>query len=229
MSDAECVPGPDASSADPSTLLHRLAIELVAMSQNGLTYATDRYDISRYHRLREMSAEVLAMIGADDTDTFHRALLAEAGHATPKVDVRAALFADDTVLLVREARDGRWTLPGGWADALDAPSVAASREFAEEAGLRVRMSKLAAVHDGTRRNAHRAGGSGTPWHVYKLMFIAERLDDAEPRAGLDGETTDVAFFGLDELPELSTGRTTVEQLRLLHRHRLDPSLPTEVD
>jgi ADP-ribose pyrophosphatase YjhB (NUDIX family) len=232
MSDAEAVPGPDASdasTADPSTLLHRLAIELVAMSQNGLTYATDRYDISRYHRLREMSAEVLAMIGGEDTGTFHRALLAEAGHATPKVDVRAALFADDTVLLVREARDGRWTLPGGWADALDAPTMAASREFAEEAGLRVRMSKLAAVHDGTRRNAHRAGAGGTPWHVYKLMFVAERLDDAAPQAGLDGETTDVAFFGLDELPPLSTGRTTVEQLQLLHRHWIDPSLPTEVD
>jgi ADP-ribose pyrophosphatase YjhB (NUDIX family) len=229
MSDAESVPGPDAVSADPSTVLHRLAIELVAMSQNGLTYATDRYDIARYHRLREMSAEVLGLLGEDDTDTFHRALLAEAGHATPKVDVRAALFENDAVLLVREARDGRWTLPGGWADALDAPTLAASREFAEEAGLRVRMSKLAAVHDGTRRNAHRAGGSGTPWHVYKLMFVAHRLDDAVPQAGLDGETTDVRFFAMTELPELSTGRTTVEQLQMLRRHSIDPSLPTEVD
>lgn len=220
---------PDADATDPSTLLHRLAIELVAMSQNGLTYATDRYDISRYHRLREMSAEVLSLLGDDDTDVFHRALLAEAGHATPKVDVRAALFEVDSVLLVREARDGRWTLPGGWADALDAPTRAAEREFAEEAGLNVRISKLAAVHDGTRRNAHHAGGSATPWHVYKLMFLADRLDEAEPRAGLDGETTDVRFFALDELPDLSTGRTTPEQLQMLHRHSLDPSLPTEVD
>lgn len=222
-------PASDPSADDPSMVLHRLAIELVAMSQNGLTYATDRYDISRYHRLREMSAEVLSLVGDDDADVFHRALLAEAGHATPKVDVRAALFEGDAVLLVREAHDGRWTLPGGWADALDAPTRAAAREFAEEAGLRVRMSKLAAVHDGTRRNAHRAGGSGTPWHVYKLMFVAERLDDAVPQAGLDGETTDVSFFGLDDLPDLSTGRTTVEQLQLLHRHSSDPALPTEVD
>lgn len=104
------------------------------------------------------------------------------------------------------------------------PSVSSRK-----AGLNVRVSKLAAVHDGTRRNAHRAGGSGTPWHVYKLMFVAQRLDDAEPQAGLDGETTDVCFFPVDDLPDLSTGRTTAEQVRMLHRHSLDPLLPTEVD
>ncbi len=217
---------------DPSIVLHRLAVELSAMSQNGLTYATDRYDIARYHRLRTMSAELLALIGDDSAGDFHRALLAEAGHATPKVDVRAALFAaDGTVLLVQEARDGLWTLPGGWADALDAPAEAAAREFAEEAGLEVRMRTLAAVHDGTRRNAHRGGASGSPWHVYKLLFVADRVreDGAAPLAGLDGETSDVRFFDLDELPPLSTGRTTVEQLRTLHRHAVEPGLATEFD
>ena len=214
---------------DPSIVLHRLAIELTAMSQNGLTYATDRYDIARYHRLRTMSAEILGLLDGSDPAVFHRALIPEAGHATPKVDVRSALFDDGTVLLVQEARDGRWTLPGGWADALDSPTRAAEREFAEEAGLQVVMTKLAAVHDGTRRNAHRSGADGAPWHVYKLMFLARRLDDAEPVAGLDGETSDVRFFDLDELPPLSTGRTTPEQLRRLHDHALDPALPTDVD
>lgn len=211
---------------DPSARLHAVAVELAAMAQNGRTYAVDRYDLARYARLRALSAEMLSVLAGSEGHDFHRALAAEAGHATPKVDVRGALFDDaDRVLLVREARDGRWTLPGGWADALDTPTQACVREFAEEAGLAVRVSRLVAVHDGSRRNGH----AGSPWHVYKLMFLVERLDDAPPRAGLDGETTDVAFFDCDHLPELSTGRGSADQLLLLRERHRDPARDPDLD
>jgi len=219
--------------------LHELAIELAAMSQNGLHYATDRYDIARYERMRQIAAEILSMIAAPDetgaapsTAEFHRSLLEERGHATPKVDVRAALFdGDERVLLVQEARDRRWTLPGGWADAMDTPAAAAARELFEEAGIPVRITRLVALHDGTRANAHRTDATGSPWHVYKLMFLAERLaGSAEgPVAGLDGETLDVGFFDLDALPPLSTGRTTSEQLRLMLTAHRQPSRPAVFD
>nr|WP_273377901.1 NUDIX hydrolase N-terminal domain-containing protein [Actinopolymorpha pittospori] len=205
--------------------MHAVAVELAAMAQNGLTYGTDRYDLARYERLRSMSAEVMALLARTGPADFRAALAAEAGHATPKVDVRGALFDGGKVLLVREGRDGRWTLPGGWADALDAPSEAAEREFLEEAGLRVRATRLAAVHDGSRRNGH----AGSPWHIYKLFFLVERLDDARPTAGLDGETIDVGLFGLDELPELSTGRCTADQLEILFDHHREPGLATDFD
>lgn len=216
-----------AAGAEPAgRRLHRLAVELAAMAQNGLTYATDRYDIARYERLRTVSAELFAMLDGGDVAALRAALAAEQGHATPKVDVRGALFDEaGRVLLVREKRDGGWTLPGGWADALDLPSAAVEREFAEEAGLTVRAARLAAVHDGFRQNAHPPG----PWHIYKLLFLVERTDEAEPVAGLDGETTDVGFFDLDDLPPLSTRRTTVEQLRLLRDRHLDPTLPAAFD
>jgi ADP-ribose pyrophosphatase YjhB (NUDIX family) len=210
---------------DDARRLHAYAVELAAMAQNGLVYGTDRYDLARYERIRSMAAELLALLAGAEAEPFRRALAAEAGHATPKVDVRGALFEDGRVLLVRERRDGLWTLPGGWADAMDTPADAACREFREEAGLRVRATRLAAVHDGSRRNGH----AGSPWHTYKLLFLVERLDDEQPRAGLDGETTDVGFFGLDALPPLSTGRTTEEQLRLLHARWLDPSTPAAFD
>jgi 8-oxo-dGTP pyrophosphatase MutT (NUDIX family) len=218
--------------------LHELAIELAAMSQNGLHYATDRYDIARYVRMRQVAAEILSMIAAPgigagpSAEDFHRSLLEERGHATPKVDVRAALFdRTERVLLVQEARDRRWTLPGGWADALDTPAQAAAREFLEEAGIGVRITQLVALHDGTRANAHRTDATGSPWHVYKLMFLAERLDGTseEPVAGLDGETLDVGFFHLDDLPPLSTGRTTHQQLHLMLSAHRDPSRPAVFD
>ncbi len=213
---------------DPAGRLYEMAIELGAMAQNGLNYSTDKYELDRYRRIREMTAELYGLIADREPDEFHRALSAEIGHATPKLDARGALFDDDgRVLLVREAADGCWTLPGGWIDALDTPRHAAEREFAEEAGLRVRAATLAALHDGTRHNGHPAGA--VMWHIYKLFFIMDRLDDAAPVAGLDGETTDVGFFALDALPELSTRRTTEAQLRLLWSYHEDRTLIPEID
>lgn len=213
-------------TSDSGKRLHAIAVELAAMAQNGLLYATDHYDLDRYTRMRALSAEILAILGGGDPVEYIEAMNAERGHATPKVDVRGALFDDqDRVLLVREARDQRWTLPGGWADALDAPSEAITREVREEAGLNVRVIKLAAVHDGSKHNGH----AGSPWHVYKLFFLLAAQDSAEPTAGLDGETIDVGYFSVDDLPELSTGRSTAEQLRLLLQHHREPALPTELD
>lgn len=207
--------------------LHAIAVELAAMAQNGLTYATDRYDIARYQRLRAAAAEILGLVGDADPAALRQVLAAEAGHATPKVDVRGALFdAAARVLLVREKQDGCWTLPGGWADALDSPAVAAEREFAEEAGLTVRATRLAAVHDGSRRNGH----GGGPFHIYKLFFVMEQVTPGQqPVAGNDGETTGVGFFGPDELPALSTRRTTREQLQEMWRHHQDPARAAAFD
>ncbi len=210
---------------DAGRRLHALAIEMAAMAHNGLHYATDRYDLARYHRMESMSAEIMGLLADSDPAGFRSALAAEAGHATPKVDVRGALIERDRILLVQEARDGRWTLPGGWADAMDAPAEAVEREFGEEAGLAVRATKLAAVYDGSRRNGH----AHSPWHIYKLFFLVERLDDAQPRAGLDGETSAVGFFALDELPNLSSPRTTAEQLATLIAHHHDRARPTDFD
>lgn len=222
---------PDSGASDPAGHVHAVAVELAAMAQNGLHYGTDKYDLQRYERLRSIAAELLHLVDSrdvnDGVERFRRALAEESGHATPKVDVRGALFdAAGRVLLVREARDGTWTLPGGWADALDTPSEAAEREFAEEAGLKVRASKLALVHDGSRHNGHAA----SPWHIYKHFFTVHQVDPGEvPRAGLDGETTAVDYFDLNDLPELSERRCSAAQLRLLGDHHRDPSLPTAYD
>ena len=55
--------------------------------------------------------------------------IAQAGYATPKVDVRAAVFDESNrLLLVREREDACWTLPGGWADIGHSPSENVIRE-----------------------------------------------------------------------------------------------------
>ncbi len=57
-------------------------------------------------------------------------------YPTPKLDVRAAVFRGDELLLVREAGDGRWSLPGGWVDLREFLGEAATREVRESPGTR---------------------------------------------------------------------------------------------
>ena len=206
-------------SQEPSWL--RVARELSAMAQTGLTFTQDPYDRLRYERLRELSAEMLAQGSPADYGIILESLRSETGYATPKVDVRGAAFRDDRVLLVREITDGKWTLPGGWADVNQTPSHCVVREIAEESGFEARALKLVAVHDfQTRNHVHHKDS------IYKLMFICEIIGGA---AQPSNETSEVGFFSLDNLPPLSVGRSTVAQIELMFRHRDNPGLATEFD
>ena len=200
------------------------ARRLAAIAQNGLEFATDPYDLVRYREVREIAAAILAAGSGTPPEAVLPVLEAEHGYATPKVDVRAACFdagaGAPNVLLVREAADRRWTLPGGWADPTDLPSVAAERETAEEAGYVVRATRLLACWDRTRQE----GAAPYPFRVYKLFFGCEVLGRTAPCAD---EVCGVGWFPVDALPDLSLGRTTPAQVaRLLELWR-DPALPAD--
>ena len=205
---------------DPSWL--RWARGLQAIAQNGLTYATEAYDKERYQAVREVAAEMMAARAGTDTETVLDLFANESGYATPKVDVRGAAFRDDGVLLVREASDGKWSLPGGWADVNDSPSENIVREIAEESGLETKVLKLAAVLD---RSKH-PHVPAEPHHVYKMFFICE-ITGGAPKSS--HETSGVGFFREDRLPELSLGRVLPAQIERMFDHWRQPGLPTEFD
>jgi ADP-ribose pyrophosphatase YjhB (NUDIX family) len=195
--------------------------ELKAIAQIGLTFNRDPYDRERYERIRELAAAVIAEGSGHDVRSLLEAFRVEMGYATPKVDVRAAAFDSGRILLVREVSDGAWTLPGGWADVNESPSMSAVREVAEESGFEARAVKLAAVYDYRKRNR--------PQHldsIYKLFFICE-LTGGSARPSL--ETSEVAFFSRQELPNLSVGRTTAAQIERMFCHAEEPGLPTDFD
>jgi ADP-ribose pyrophosphatase YjhB (NUDIX family) len=119
--------------------------------------------------------------------------------------VRGAVFRGSELLLVREAADGGWTLPGGWADVGETPAAAVEREVWEEAGLRVRARRLVGVYD-----ANRIEQALTLFHAYKLVFLCE-LVSGELAPSI--ETSEVGFFPADRLPgPLSAYRTTPRHL-----------------
>ena len=192
-----------------------------AIAQDGLTYATDDYDLDRYERLRGLAAEILAAHSTGDLEEVQALLALEAGPATPKVDVRAAVFGGGGILLVKEPDDGGWSLPGGWADVGETPAESAVREVYEESGYRVRAVKLIAAYD---RDRH--GHTPIPYHVYKLVFLCEILDET-PSLAVDADG--VGFFGEHELPELSISRVTPTQIERFFEHHRRPELPADFD
>jgi ADP-ribose pyrophosphatase YjhB (NUDIX family) len=142
---------------------------------------------------------------------------------TPKIEVRGAVFraTDGQVLLVRESHDGLWTLPGGWADVNDSPSAAVRREIEQEAGLRTRVTKLAALYD---RNAH--GHTPSVHHSWKAFFLCE-VEGGELRGSY--ETDAVEYFDPYALPPMSLGRCTPAQVLRMRQHWLAPGIATDFD
>ncbi|MBN2593940.1 MAG: NUDIX hydrolase [Sedimentisphaerales bacterium] len=198
------------------------AKRLQALSQNGLTYAKDPFDRERYEQIRHIAAEMLAEKAdakiEDVLDLFSR----DKDYATPKVDVRGAVFKDGKILLVKERSDGKWTLPGGWADVGESPSDSVEREVWEESGFRVKARRLAAIYD-RDKHPHKPL---MHYHIYKLFFICEITSG---RATTSSETEQVAFFEESELPELSITKILPEQIAKMFENYRRDGLPTYFD
>jgi ADP-ribose pyrophosphatase YjhB (NUDIX family) len=205
---------------DPAWLLW--ARELQALAQGGLTFSTNGYDIERYQRLRAIALEMLAAGSGTPLERIGALFEQDLGYPTPKVDVRAAAFREDRILMVREISDGRWTLPGGWADVNQTARECVEREVREESGYLARATKLVGVYD-YRRQGHTISH---PYSIYKLFFLCE-LTGGSPQGSI--ETSEVGFFALDALPELSRGRSNAAQIARMFAHRADPTLPAEFD
>jgi ADP-ribose pyrophosphatase YjhB (NUDIX family) len=196
---------------------------LAAIAQTGLFYTQDPYDKQRYEQIREIAAEIAAAHTAGEAAAISDLFAHDSGYATPKVDVRAAIFEGDKVLLVREISDGGWTLPGGWADVGEPPSVGVVREVREEAGYECHAVRLLAVYD---HRHPRHGHTFYMYHLFKLFFLCE-LTGGEPTTSI--ETDGVGFFPVDDLPELSVMRVTAGQIRRLYVLSQDPTLPADFD
>lgn len=211
--------GNDATTGeDPPWLLW--ARELQALAQTGLAFSKDAYDLERYQRIRALAAEMYAR-GSDTPIERIRSLFAQdSGYATPKVDVRGAVFRDESILLVQEATDGGWTLPGGWADVNQSPREGVEREIREESGYEARAIKLAGVYDFRRQG----NPNPLPNSIYKIFFVCE-LTGGEARTSF--ETSAVDFFLPDRLPSLSLGRTNPAQIARMFAHWRDPALPAD--
>jgi ADP-ribose pyrophosphatase YjhB (NUDIX family) len=196
---------------------------LAAIAQTGLEYTTDVYDRQRYEQIRDIAAEIAAAHTDADVESIADLFARDEGYATPKIDVRGVVLREGRVLLVRERSDGRWTLPGGWADVGDTPTEAVTREVREETGYTVRVARLLALYD---RDAPRHEHPPYAYHAYKAFFLCEMTGG---EAALSVETDGIDFFAPDDLPPLSTLRVTQPQLQHIIALANQPGAPTDLD
>ena len=196
------------------------AREIYSLSQAGLTYTRNEFDLERYKRLQEIVAEILSSQSELKKEAVLNSFSMQAGYVTPKIDVRGAVVHENKILLIQERMDEKWAMPGGWADLGNAPASVAEREVWEESGFRVKAEKVVAVIDANRIQPMEF------YHAYKIIFLCILLD-GEPRVSY--ETLAVDFFDLKDLPPLSIYRTNESMLQEVFAHVENPNRPTLFD
>lgn len=197
------------------------AREIQAISQIGLTFAHNEYDVERNTRLAELAAEIIDNYSNYDKENLLNDFKEQPGYATPKIDVRGAIVRDGKILLVKEVMDGKWCMPGGWVDVGEAPAAAVAREVVEESGFIVKPVKAVAVYD-----ANRSGRPLSLYHAFKIIFQCD-IVSGEARPSFETEAVD--FFDFDDLPELSQNRTNTAHLAEVRKHLKEPTRPTAFD
>lgn len=196
------------------------AREIFSLSQAGLTYNKNEFDLARYKRLQEITAEMIESQSDISKESALDSFSMQAGYATPKVDVRGAVVHEGKILLIQERTDERWAMPGGWADLGNAPASVAEREVWEESGYRVKAEKVVAVLDANRIEPLEF------YHAFKIIFLC-KLVGGEPRTS--NETMAVGFFDMNDLPPLSLFRTNEDMLREVFAHVNNPEKRTIFD
>lgn len=182
-----------------------------ALAEIGLEFSQNIFDRERYEELHEISLQIMNQITDVTIEKIVPVIQEKNGYKTPKVDVRAVVFSDkNEILLIQEKADNRWAMPGGWADIGYSPAEVAIKECFEEAGLKVETTKLLAVFDKQKQKMPPAFE-----YVYKIFLLCTKLDD---NISVGTETMDVGWFSEHNLPELSTPRNTVEQIKLMFQY-----------
>ena len=182
------------------------AQELQFLAQCSLAYSKDKFDRERSKRIREISCEMLSYKYNISPEKVKINFAGEIGYQTPKVENRGAIIKDNKILLVKEKIDGKWALPGGYQDVNRSVRENIIKEASEEAGAVVNPNKIIAVFDYNRHH-----NVNFPYGMVKIFVLCEYIDHYFKD---NTETLDAKFFSLDNLPELSSNRTTIDQIKM---------------
>lgn len=181
------------------------AVELQSLAQAGLFYSNEKYELERYERIREISAEMISYQSEMPLEKVKDLFCSDVGYQTPKIDTRAAIFKDGKILLVHEA-NGTWALPGGWVDVHISVEENTIKEVKEEAGLDIRVKRIIAVQDREKHNL--------PVYAYKVCKIFMQCEVIGGEFVPNIETTGFDYFRVDELPCLAEEKNNREQIEM---------------
>ena len=120
---------------------------------------------------------------------------------------------DGRVLLARHIETGIWGLPGGGVEPGETPADAAVREFWEETGLLVRLTRLVGVFGSTEHIVRYRNGDRTSYVA--ATFEAETIGGS---LAVDrSELLEVRFVAEAEIPSLQVAPWMPEILAAIFR------------
>jgi 8-oxo-dGTP pyrophosphatase MutT (NUDIX family) len=208
-----------------NTTLLSIAKRLQSIAQAGIFYSEDKpFDRERYQEIADISVKILGQLTDEPIEKIGNLFTEERdGYQTPKVDIRAVVFNElGEILMVKEKVDGRWSLPGGWADVGYSPAEVAVKEVQEETGLDVKTVRVLGIFD-KRNHPHPPEG----WYVYKIFILCEKIGGEISK--YTTETSAVQYFSLENLPPLSEPRIVFSQIKMMFEYRNNPETAVYFD
>lgn len=183
----------------------KIVQRLLAITDTGLTFASNEFDRERYADIRDSLGQLLGQISDLDEKELSDLLRPTDFYATPLVDVRAFIVHQGKVCLVRGQEEDTWALPGGFCEVGLSPKENILKEIQEETGFKANVSRLLAVFDTNKFQFQSK-------QYVKLVFECQLEEGAfQPNS----EIAELDFYEPQNLPALSENRTTKEQLTLL--------------
>jgi 8-oxo-dGTP diphosphatase len=140
----------------------------------------------------------------------------------PSIRVGCAVVAekDGRILLGRRGKEpfyGKWVIPGGGIDLFETLTETASREFAEETGLKIRVEQI----------VHLAEIISPPNEHRIVIYVSAEVVGGDARAGSD--LLEINYFRRDQLEQLAAeGQLTPTVQQTLGHLGWIPSSPNQL-
>lgn len=172
----------------------------LAIARTGLKYSKDEYALENYQELHDLATEML--IGLSGEEKIEKILFPIDNYPTPSISVRSLIFNQQgQLLMVREKKDGRWSVPGGWCDIFISAKDNAVKECLEESGYQVEITRLVACYF---RDYYKERVLVSEYALYFVGVVKELV------ASPVHEILEVGFFDIDCLPQLSSKNSSLE-------------------
>lgn len=209
------------SEIELAVALTNIASDLRALSNAGIHYTEDPYQIERYHRIIELSAELTGRASGQPAAELRQLFFDDLHYKTPYAVVDTALFdEDDRLLLIRRADDGKWAFPGGACDVGELPAIGAAREVWEETGYIAEVTDFIGIFD------NRFNGGKSFHHLYCLLFAGRAVGGERL---ITRETLDCAWFAEGEIPWPEVTPSHVTRIRHAFAWHNVPTTPVFFD
>ena len=180
-------------------------IKVQSIAKMGLVYSKDPYAIDNYNEINDYSKRMLEdfqNVKIERNNYFTKEV-----YPTPNISVRVVIFnKKGEVLMVKEAVDDGYSLPGGWCDLYESSSMTAKKEAMQEAGVKINNLKLVGLfHQVPFRE-------NVTVPAFVVVYKADLVKNLNKHCY---EIKDVNFFDPNKLPKLSFKGTKREITRMI--------------